>query len=378
MKCWLFSLLFVLFASVGFTADRHKLVINAETDEGKLLQQIGQESDSAKKIALMEEFAGKYPKHDGMAWVYSQMQTEYAKAGKPDKAIAAGAKLLEMDSDDLEAAYANLKAAEAQKDADAAIRWSEVTSGIARKIAKSSQPSAADEVEEWKRSVDYAKQVDTYTEYSLFALAVQGGPKTVELVEALEKRNPKSQYLPRVYRSYLMALSQKSPGKVAATAERLYANDPNSEELLLVLSNAALSNKQNEKTIQYSNKLVEVLKAKSKPEGMADADWETQKNAMLGQAYWNAGAVHAVQGQYARADQSLRAALPLIKGNDQLMAGALFYLGLSNYKLGQASKNKTQISDALRFSQQAAGMRGPYAAQAAKNVKGIQAEFGVK
>ena len=74
----------------------------------------------------------------------------------------------------------------------------------------------------------------------------------------------------------------------------------------------------------------------------------------------------------------LRAAVPLVKDNEQLYGTALFHLGLSNYKLAQASKNKTQIADAISFSKQAAAVKGPLQAQAAKNVKVMQQEFGVK
>jgi hypothetical protein len=46
--------------------------------------------------------------------------------------------------------------------------------------------------------------------------------------------------------------------------------------------------------------------------------------------------------------------------------------------MAQASKNKTQIADAISFSKQAAAVKGPLAGQAAKNVKVMTQEFGVK
>src|SRR5947207_4611559 len=148
-------------------AQRHKLGnFNAETPEGQLLQQIGQAPDEAKKIALMEEFEAKAPKHEAIGWVYAQMQVAYVKAGQSDKALAVGDKLIAMDPDDLEAAHQNLKAAEAKKDPELIRKWSDKTSQVCRKVAASPQPKEAGEVDEWKRQVDYAKQVDTYTEYS--------------------------------------------------------------------------------------------------------------------------------------------------------------------------------------------------------------------
>ncbi len=123
----------LLIASIA-EAQRHKLAtVNAETPEGKMLQQIGQETDAAKKLAMMEQFASQFPTHDATGWVYSQMQVAYSKAGDSDKAIVTGEKLLALDGMDVDAAYANLKASEAKKDADGVLKWSSVTSDIAKK-----------------------------------------------------------------------------------------------------------------------------------------------------------------------------------------------------------------------------------------------------
>src|SRR6266568_4993742 len=142
----------LVFAAGAALAQRHKLgTVNAETPEGLLLQQIGQAPDEAKKLALMEQFAAQSPKHEGIGWVYEQMQTAYIKAGQLDKALEIGDKLIAMDPDDIEAAQQNLKAAEAKKDPDLIRKWSDQTSQIARKLAASPQPKEADEVEDWKR-----------------------------------------------------------------------------------------------------------------------------------------------------------------------------------------------------------------------------------
>ena len=81
--------LFLVAASAS--AQRHKLsTINAETDEGKVLQSIGQETDASKRIGFMEDFATKYPKHDSTAWVLAQLQAANAKSGNSAKAVERG------------------------------------------------------------------------------------------------------------------------------------------------------------------------------------------------------------------------------------------------------------------------------------------------
>ena len=84
--------------------------------EGKLLQQILQESDGAKRKPLLEQFATEYPKHDGAAWVLEQLQEIAVKAGDPDQILDAGDRLLAIDPHDPEAGLQNLKAAQSKKD----------------------------------------------------------------------------------------------------------------------------------------------------------------------------------------------------------------------------------------------------------------------
>src|SRR5215467_5632291 len=104
---------------------RHKPPdVDTEKPEGKLLQEIGQENDVAKKTALMEQFVQQHPKGDATTWVLEQLQTAYIKAGDPDKILSAGDRLLAADPDDTEGALQNLKAAEAKKDAALIKKWS--------------------------------------------------------------------------------------------------------------------------------------------------------------------------------------------------------------------------------------------------------------
>jgi hypothetical protein len=362
-------------------AQRYKLSsVNAETPDGKVLQQAMQESDPAKKLTLMETYITQFPKTDESGWVLTQMQSLYLKANDYDKTLSTGQALLAMDAADLDASYNNLKAAEGKKDADAILQWSDKTSELARKAATAPKREG-DGDEEYKQAVDYAKQVDTYAEYSLYSAALQSGDpqKTMLLVDALEKRNPKSQYIPRVLGKYAVAAQQtNSVPRAVALGEKTFADGQYNEDMLLTMSDYYMKQgKAQDKVVLYSTKAVELMSVQPKPEGMADADWEKKKNMTTGIGNWMAGISEASQNKYSAADKHLRAALPYIKDNDQLMAGALFNLGLANYKMGQASKNRTQIADAVRFSEQAAAIKGPLQAQAAKNVTVIRKEFAM-
>src|SRR5262249_23931883 len=95
-------LLFALLMTAGALAQRHNVNINTETPEGQALQAVGQESDDANKLAMLEKFTQDYAKSENLAWVYAQMQPLYTKANQPDKSIEIGDKLIALDPEDLE------------------------------------------------------------------------------------------------------------------------------------------------------------------------------------------------------------------------------------------------------------------------------------
>ena len=375
MKRWIVTLAVLVAAGpLGRTAlaQHHKLgTVNAETPEGALLQQIGQAEDEAKKLTLMEQFAAQSPMHEAIGWVYEQMQASYLKAGQSDKALEIGDKLVAMDADDLDAAHQNLKAAEAKKDPDLILKWSGQTSQIARKLIASPQPTDADEVDDWKRRVDFARQLDTYTEYSLYAGSAQTADprKRIELAEALFARNPKSQYIALVAQVEFSSYRQLGDNDQAfAFAEKALAIDQTNEDILAFAADQYSQKKRDpDKVIAYSAKIVELMETKPKPDGVSDADWAKKKSTMSGLGHFMSGSTLYTQKKLAAADKELRAALPFVEGNEQLKAATLFYAGLTNYEL----KN---IPEALRFNQLCAAIKSPFQAKANENIKVMRSQ----
>ena len=364
-------LLAVLLAG-GALAQRHKVNINTETPEGQALQQIGQESDEAKKIAMFEKFLQDYPKSENVGWAYSEMQPLYTKANQPDKAIEIGDKLMALDPDDLETALATLKAAEAKKDPDLVKKWSNTTGGIAQKVIASPQPKDEDEVEEWKKHVAFATQVNTYSEYAINAMVMQTTDprKKVDLIEALYDRNPQSQYVGPLLPVALQAFQQSNDtDRAIAFAEKVLAKDPSNDDMLLVAANGYLQKgKEPDKVIAYSGKLAEVMNTRPKPDGASDADWSNRKNTIIGLAHYMPGKAYFNQKKYGPAEKELRAALPLVENNAALKPEVLFLIGFANYKMENPI-------EALKYLQQCAAIRSPFQAQAAKNVTVIKSQY---
>lgn len=277
---------------------------------------------------------------------------------------------------DLEGTYQSLKDAEAKNDAASVKKLSAETSALARAAIAEAAPEAAEEKDAWTKRVAYARDVDSYSEYALYSVAVKSPPATtVDLLAALEEQNPKSKYLDQGYAYYLYALSQAgASAKIPAIAEKGLASFPDNPDLLLFMADHSYSAKQSDRALSYANRLVASLGKHPKPEGMAEADWERKKSTSLGRGYYYAGVISGEKNQYAASDKNLRAALPLIKGNDAMMGPALFYLGVDNYNLGKMTMNKAKVLEAAKFSDQCAAITGPYAEQAWKNSAAMKAE----
>lgn len=356
---------------------RHKMEeVNAEKPEGALLQQVMQENDAAKKTALMEQFVQQFPKAEGTAWVLEQLQALYVKANDPDKIIATGEKLLAVDPGDPESALQNLKASETKKDLAGIKKWADVASANARKIAAAPQPKDADDVDSWKQEVQYARQVDAYTDYALFRVVAEArDPKvTIDFTNALEKHNPQSQYLKQAQGALFVAYRQTGANDQAiALAEKVLATDQSDEDMLLVVADNYLqAKKEPEKVHEYSSKLVELMASKAKPQGVSDGDWTARRNLITGVAHFMNGKEYYTESKLPQADKELREALPLVESNQAMKAEALYYLGFANYKM-----EKPQ--DAANFYRECAAIKGPLQATAAKNLQGIKTQFrGIK
>ncbi len=246
-------------------------------------------------------------------------------------------------ADELEDAITALKAAEPSKDPAKIKQLAAAVHAAAQKMQ--TPPADASDKEGFEGRAAYAKEQDTYSEYALFALATQLRSQPVaasDLISALEKQNPKSKYL----------------------------DEPESLE---IQTEMALSRKQNDRALSYANRLIAVGNRKP-PEGVSAGDWESRKNVALGQGYWTAGVIQAEKEMLKDADRNLRAALPLIRGNNGMAGPALFYLGLVNYKIGKATLNRAKMLEAVKFSQDAAAIPGPQQDQASRNAMNIKAE----
>jgi hypothetical protein len=278
-------------------------------------------------------------------------------------------------ADELEDSYTKLKDSVAKKDADAVKAEGAATFKLAQAAVNASQPSDAEQVNDWKQRVEYGKEVIGYTEYALAYMATQGlePAKTVELVDALLAENPKSKYLDQCAPAYLAALGKSGAAKQLDGMTKIVGGRPDNEVALAALAEG-LANKSPDRALAYANKLVAVLRSKAKPEGISDAEWEKAKTTGMTTGHYVAGLIYGGKSAWVDCDRDLKAALPLVHDNYRLGI-VYFYLGLANYQLGKMTMDKPRIQVGLKYSQQSAAIAGPMQNQASHNVNAIQNEM---
>jgi hypothetical protein len=354
--------------------EKQNFVFNPGTPEGQILQSLGQETDDARKASLAQDFLAKYPKHEAAGWVAAQLESALLAQKDNDKVLQV-AEAAYTNGPDMDGAYFALKAAVAKGDVEQTKKWSARTAEAARKITTGAKPPADDDE---KHQLEYAKEVDEYSEYALYVVALKAQPKEeVDLVDTLIKQNPKSQYLPEVATSYFAALGKAGEGAKACPAAAKMAVDKNAEAMLYAADCSWRGNKA-EQVVSYAAKASEAVSTRAKREGTSDSDWATQKNALLGTASFYTGVGYTMEMRFGPANKALRAALPAVKGNPQLYSIALFDLGLANYSLGKPLGDKAQMRQGLQFFQQSAEISGPMQDQASRNAKLVLAELGGK
>ncbi len=272
-------------------------------------------------------------------------------------------------ADDLEDAVKGLKDAAAKSDVSAVKKLAATIRPMTAKMVAEPAPKAADEKKAWEQRVAHAKEAQSYVESVFYTLSVDAEPEVVvDLISTLEQQNPKSKYLNDAYGPYLAALG-KTPAaeKAPAVAEKALANFPENDDLLMYLTERSLAKKLNDRALGYANRLTAALHKRGKPEGMSAEDWEFKRNAELAYGYYIAGYLAAEKGQYTAADKNLRAALPLIQDNPAYLGPALFYLGIANFKLGEAASNKARMLEGVKFSEQSIAIPGAHQDHARKN-----------
>ena len=352
------------------------VTINTSSDEGKLLQQAGDQSDPAKKIPLLEEFLSKYPSHEAAGYVHLLLQGEYLKTNNWDKSIEQGLAAQAKAPDDLEVAHLLVKGTEGKGDAPQLAAAVDKAHALAQKAAAVPKPSSDTQAEAWQRSVDFAKQVEDYNQYALYnAAQKQTTPQGKAVVlETLRKDFPGGQFAQTVDAQLIAAYQQSGDNaKMLETMQSALAQDPTNENYLFVIAENSLDPAKGKLDVAQANaqKILQTLPNKPKPPNVSDEDWTKSKDNYLGLAHSVLGRALAGQNQFAAGEKELLIAAAALKGNDQALAPVFFFLGYCGAK-------QEHRRDAMNYLTQASKIPGPYQAPSTDLLNKIRAAAAPK
>jgi len=147
--------------------------------------------------------------------------------------------------------------------------------------------------------------------------------------------------------------------------------------MLLFIADANLNAKDFDKAGTYAAQITNTLPAQPAPQGVPPADWDAKKKTILARANWIAGVAAGSKSEWINCEKSMLAALPLIEGNaalKDLLPGAYFYIGLSNFSLAKGPKpDPARRAEAKKYFTLCAAIASPFQNQANVNLKAINA-----
>jgi tetratricopeptide (TPR) repeat protein len=371
----------LLLAGDALGADRHKLDVDPESQDGILLQRIQQEPTQPRKLALLEKFVAEYHEAPDIGWVYEQLLPIYMEANQWDRVLDAAEGLLAVDPHDLDSAHDALKAAEALNKPDLIVKYAKLAWDLATRTLETPKPADPEDVPDWSKQMDFARENLAYSEYTLAsqAAAQTDELKRAELTQALQERNPQSQFLFLTKKPTVIELATLNPAKALQLAEQGLIENPDNVDFLMTVADHDMNLEKNlPKVLNYSLRILELVQGTPQPADITPAEWDKKKAKFTGWASWIAGVIYGKQARYGLSDRYLRAALGYIRDSSRLTAAAYFYLGYDNYALAGELADRGRAIEAVRFSKLCADMDSPFRSLALKNLQALRNEYNVE
>jgi hypothetical protein len=225
-----------------------------------------------------------------------------------------------------------------------------------------------------------ASDLQTYAEYTMYVQATRTADwkKRLDLLQALELRNPKGRYIPNIQADYTQIYKNMTGPAALQLAEKLLARDPNNVDMLVAIAEQRFRKEDNPELVSnYCGRTIDIL-SKPRPDYIVEEEWTKKVSQYANMCNWMAGISNSTLRRYALADRYLRAALPYAKDNAQMLAAAFYHLGFANYRLAESAGERNRIPDALTFLKQCMTIKSSFQEQATKNVAAIKAEYNIQ
>jgi tetratricopeptide (TPR) repeat protein len=344
------------------SAQVDRLVIGAGTDEDHALQEISNEQDPQKKLAMYTDFVQKFSSNPtAAAYGNWQLAQAYQATGDLQKSLDYGNKALAGSPHNLDILVSQASVAQQAKNNAKVMDYAAKGGEVCLSNAKQPKPEGMSD-EDFTRKVNEdkssAQNSCDFLETSGFnAITSETDPKSrMADIEKFTLAFPDSKYQEQVsnYAMYTLGPGQlNDKERLVSFGEKILASNPNSLAALLLLANYYGDDSKpgsGAKAITYSQKAIEV----AKPDA-ADADKSRKLSA--GAAHNTIGWVYLKQEKTAASIPELRTAAGLLKGqDDQQYARALYGLGFAYGKLNKLTEAREVLTEAVKIPGPLQGM----------------------
>jgi tetratricopeptide (TPR) repeat protein len=336
-------------------AQTDKIAIAAGTPEDRDLQAITNEQDSAKKLAMYQDFVQKYSSNPAaVAYGNWQISQAYQTAGDLNKALDYGDKALAGAPRSLDILVSQASLAQQVKDNTKLMDYAARGGDVCNSIGKQPKPDGVTDQDFAQQMADEksaAKGNCTFMESAAFnVIASENDAKTrMAEIEKFSAAFPDSAFQDQVGSYAMYTLSQlNDPARLLAYGEKILAANPNSLPTLLLLANFYGDDTKPgsaAKAVTYAQKAIAAANADA-----PDADKSRKVSA--GVAHTIVGYAYAFkQEKTAAAIPELKAAAALLKGQeDQQYARALYGLGYAYGKLNKLTEARDALTEAVNIS----------------------------
>jgi tetratricopeptide (TPR) repeat protein len=353
-------LLVVLFLSFAVSiryasAQVDRIVIAAGTDEDHALQDISNEQNPQKKLAMYEEFVQKFSSNPAaVAYGNWQISQAYQATGDLQKALDYGDKALAGSPRNLDILVSQASLAQQVKNNVKLMDYAAKGGEVCLSIGKQAKPEGMSD-EDFARKVTEEKAAAQnscdFLETSGFnAITAETDPKArMAEIEKFTAAFPDSKFQDQVsnYALYTLGPGQlNDQARLLSFGEKILASNPNSLTALLLLANFYGDDTKPgsaAKAITYAQKALEV----AKPEA-PDADKSRKLSG--GVAHNTIGWAYLKQEKTMAAIPELKAAAALLKGQDeQQYARALYGEGFAYGKLNKLTEAREVLTEAAKI-----------------------------
>jgi len=361
MKCKAGLLLLVvlsfcfLLAAARASAQGDKIVIAAGTPEDHDLQAISNEQDTAKRLAMYQDFVQKYASNPAaVAYGNWQLAQAYQSSGDLNKALEYGDKALAGGPRNLDILVLEASIAQQAKDNTKLMGYAAKGGEVCHSLGKQAKPEGMSD-DDFSRQVEEdesaAKNACNFLESAGFnAIASETNAKLrMADIEKFSAAFPDSGFQDQVsnYAIYTLGPGQlNDQARLFAYGEKTLAANPNSLPALLQLAGSYVDDAKPgsvAKAVTYAQRAIAVAKGDA-----ADADKSRKISA--GAAHSILGYAYIKQDKTAAALPELRAAEGLLKGqDDQQYAIALYRLGFAYAKLSRVNEARDVLTEAVKI-----------------------------